>query len=546
MVASGAVAGYFPLRRRSGWDGRSFQPFAVAPSFGLADPELRLVDLDGDGVTDAIRSGARLECFFNDPGEGWSRTRLVPRRALSEFPDVSFSDRRIRWADFTGDGLTDIAMINDGHVDYWPSLGHGDWGPRVSMGNGPRFPWGYDHGRILLGDVDGDGLADLVYVDDGRVTLWLNRSGNAWSEPIAIRGTPPVAGSDLRLVDVLGTGIAGVLWSRDPTSAGSVSLSFLDFTGGRKPYLLAEKNNHAGALTHVEYAPSTRYYAEDERQRSTRWQTSLPFPVHVVAKVEVNDHFSGGTLTSEYRYRHGHWDGGEREFRGFGLVEQRDAELFDQAGAAPSRRAPPTINRTWFHVGPVGDEHGDWAALDLAGEYWPGDPNMLSDVALPAPAATPEARRVLRDAVRALRGSVLRTELYAPDGTDRADRPYHVGEKTYAVDALEPTAPERSGVFFARRVEARTTSWERGDDPLTVLYLHRPPRSVRRVGSVRPAPRRDLPGVPARLAEAGRSPARALSRDARPDRVRPSRRPGHIHPRPCLRHHLVRDHGHER
>jgi hypothetical protein len=32
------------------------------------------VDLDGDGGTDAIRSGIRLECFFNDPKEGWKET----------------------------------------------------------------------------------------------------------------------------------------------------------------------------------------------------------------------------------------------------------------------------------------------------------------------------------------------------------------------------------------------------------------------------------------------------------------------------------------
>ena len=46
------------------WARRSFRPYRLAPSFDLEDPEVRLVDLDGDGVTDAIRSGSRLECFF--------------------------------------------------------------------------------------------------------------------------------------------------------------------------------------------------------------------------------------------------------------------------------------------------------------------------------------------------------------------------------------------------------------------------------------------------------------------------------------------------
>ena len=53
------LAGYFPLRFDGLWDRTSFQRYAVAPTFNLEDPEVKLVDLDGDGVTDAIRSGTR-------------------------------------------------------------------------------------------------------------------------------------------------------------------------------------------------------------------------------------------------------------------------------------------------------------------------------------------------------------------------------------------------------------------------------------------------------------------------------------------------------
>ena len=35
---------------------------------------------------------------------------------------------------------------------------------------------------------------------------------------------------------------------------------------------------------------------------------------------------SNTKLVSTYRYRHGYFDGVEREFRGFAYVEQRDAE----------------------------------------------------------------------------------------------------------------------------------------------------------------------------------------------------------------------------
>src|SRR5262249_30708160 len=92
FVTTGALNGYFPLQHDGGWDRRSFRPHASAPSFALDDPEVKLVDLNGDGVTDALRTGSRLEHYFNDSAKGWYDVRLVERRPLEEFPDVVFSD----------------------------------------------------------------------------------------------------------------------------------------------------------------------------------------------------------------------------------------------------------------------------------------------------------------------------------------------------------------------------------------------------------------------------------------------------------------------
>lgn len=484
LVDTPGLSGYFPLRLSGGWDRGSFQTYAQAPSFTLDDPEVHLVDLDGDGVTDAVRSGARFEYYFNDRHDGWTTTARTERKSLDEFPNVNFSDHRVRWADMCGDGLEDVVYLHRGNVAYWPNLGRGRWGRRVQMPAAPGFPPTYDPKRVLFGDVDGDGVADLLYVDHQRVLLWINRSGNSWSDPIEITGTPGVAlGEEIRLVDLLGTGTAGVLWTRDPRGAGDDYGFFLDLTGGVKPYLLTEVDNHMGALTRIGYASSTEFYLRDHPNPRTRWRTSLPFPVPVVARVQVVDGISHGKLTTEYSYRHGCFDGGDREFRGFAFVEQTDTQTFDDYHQAdgpafnpvpPQYFSPPSHTRMWFHVGPVGDEFGEWSELDFSDEYWPGDQGLLGhtdavNAFLRSYPQTATSRRIKRDALRALRGSLLRTESYTLDGTALQHRPESVTESAYGLreDSPPPAGVLRPRIFFPHIVAERSTEWERGDDPLS-------------------------------------------------------------------------------
>ncbi|HEX7734847.1 MAG TPA: SpvB/TcaC N-terminal domain-containing protein [Ktedonobacteraceae bacterium] len=468
MVCNERFGGYYPLTAQELEGQRFYQPYRVTPSIDLKDPEVRLVDLTGNGITDAIRSGTRMECFFNDPIQGWNSVREVARRALDEFPNVNFSDSRVQLGCMTGDNLQDIVLIANGHVEYWPSLGHGNWGARIIMKNSPRFPYGYNPHYVLLGDVDGDGVADLVYVDDHKVSLWINQNGNSWSEEVSISGTPSVADANaLRLTDILGNGVSGVLWS-SPANGTQPSMHFLDFTGGVKPYLLSGIVNNSGAETHIEYASSIKYYLEDEQNRATRWKTSLPFPVQVISRVVSFDRFSGSSLTTEYFYHHGYWDGVEREFRGFGRVDQLDTLHYKDLGPSP-HYSPPTETRTWFHLGPISTQFaGRPYTADFTNEYWSEDPDVLPVPPLPAGLKS----RGERDALRALRGRILRTELYALDESNFATRPYQVSEHSHGV-RLEvkpgPGTPRIPGVYFPYTCAQRTTAWERGTDPYTIV-----------------------------------------------------------------------------
>ncbi|NUR62905.1 MAG: hypothetical protein HOV87_30265 [Catenulispora sp.] len=470
-------AGYFPMTFGGGWSRRSFQPYQVAPAANPTDPGVKLVDLDGDGITDILQTSARgLLATFNDrdPRQAWSRS--AP--ATGSAPDVDLADPRIRLADMTGDGLDDIVLIRSGGLQYWPNLGRNRWGEPVVMRRAPRFPDGYDPRRVLLGDLDGDGAADLLYVDDRKVLLWGNQTGNSWTEtPIVIPGTPAIVDTDhIQLSDLHGTGTAGVLFSRPADGSGRPHLWFLDPTGGVKPYLLTGIDNHLGAQTVIRYRSSAQEYLRDAASAATRWRTTLPFPVQVVSRVEIADAISGGRQTTEYRYHHGYWDGVEREFRGFAQVEQFDSESFADApksgpGSVPDGHfSPPTLTKSWFHPGPVAAvEPGDWTELDLSDEYWPGDAPMLSRPPQTVAFLKSLPRGARRSALRAMRGHPLRSELYALDGTSRADRPYTVIEALPGVreESAPPTGVQRERVFLPVPLATRNTQWERGSEPLT-------------------------------------------------------------------------------
>ncbi|GIJ51669.1 hypothetical protein Val02_85550 [Virgisporangium aliadipatigenens] len=305
--ADGEPAGFAPPGRA-----------VAAPAAGYGVAQIRLADLDGDRVPDLLFGGATPLVATGDGHGGYDRPR-----PLRDPPPVlaDLSRPQVHLTDMTGDGLTDLVEVRDGTVRYWPGLGRQRFGPMVTMTGPPRLPAGYDPRRLLLGDVTGDGAADALYVGDGSVTVWLNRCGNGFAPPVEIRGTPQVDGrAVVRLADLFGTGIGGLLWSGLGARGG---WAFLDLTGGVKPYLLTRVDNHCGASTELTWTTSTAHAVRD-RTAGRPWRTTLPFPVHVLAAARSVDWFSGTVLRSGFDYHDGLWDPGRREFRGFGRVERRD------------------------------------------------------------------------------------------------------------------------------------------------------------------------------------------------------------------------------
>ena len=486
LVSSGPLTGYYRTTFNEKWDPASFHAYNQSPSFNLEDSDVRLVDMDGDGMIDVLHTNLpHFEIYYNRGEKGWDPDiQHITRGSSEDFPDVNFGDPegRVKFADMSGDGIQDIVLIHDGRIDFWPHMGYGKFGKRITLRNAPRFGHGFDAKRIILSDIDGDGYCDLIYVDFDKTIICINQNGNSWSDPIVIHGTPQISDIDsVRAVDFMGNGTAGILWSYDYANFPGSNYKFLDLTGGIKPYLLNEMVNNVGAITKVKYRPSTWFFLQDQ-EKEFDWKTHLPFPVQCVSRVEVIDEISKGKLSTEYQYHHGYWDGEEREFRGFGRTDQRDTEVFEHYNSNGLHEkqnftpidammfSPPTETRTWFHLGPIHDDFGSGREADYIDEYWNGDPSMLerSEETNNFLRALPLSAK--RDAIRTLSGSILRTELYALDNSNLEERPYTVSESQYGLREefqLSDGEANRLNIFFPHLLAQRTTQWERGNDPMT-------------------------------------------------------------------------------
>jgi len=489
---SGTTPGFF--KRTDGtWE--RFRPFGSLPQIAWDDPGLRMIDLTGDGLADVLITDDNLFTWYASLGEdGFAEAgRVLQSRDEEQGPRLVDADgiQQIYLADMSGDGLHDLVRIRNGDVCYWPNLGYGRFGAKITMANAPVFdePDLFSARRLRVADIDGSGTADLIYLGRDGARLYFNQSGNGWSGVRQLSQFLPV--DDLATVtvaDLLGNGTACLVWSSPLPQHHGRQLRYIDLMSGQKPHLLINSSNNLGAETRVRYASSTKFYLQD-KAAGRPWVTRLPFPVHVVERVETYDWIGGNRFVTRYAYHHGFFDGVEREFRGFAMVEQWDTETMaalSESDGLPTgdnmddaSHVPPAYTKTWFHTGAFAD--GGVLAARFAGllgggpgEYyrepaWRGDDAEAAKRLLPQ-TVLPDGLTVdeQREGFRALKGSMLRQEIYARDGTVKADDPYTVTEQNFTVRMLQARGHNRHAVFLTHAREAINYHYERNpDDPRT-------------------------------------------------------------------------------
>ena len=494
--------GFFELDDENEWHG--FRSFRSTPNIDLRDANTRMLDLNGDGRPDVVITEENVFTWYPSEGrDGFSRAQKSPKSFDEEAgPHIVFADmtQTVFLADMSGGGMTDIVRIRNGEVCYWPNLGYGKFGAKVTMDNSPAFdhPDAFSSANIRLADIDGSGTTDIIYLGKNKFTCWKNLSGNRFGAARFEIDTFPAIHSQAKIsvVDLLGNGTACIVWSSPLLKDARAPLRYIDLMNSKKPHVMVAYKNNMGKEVSLEYTPSTKFYIEDKLAGRPS-ATKLHFPVHCVSKTITEDKISGYRFVSEYKYHHGYYDHPEREFRGFGMVEQIDAETFEdwkKAGASNVVEEPlhqePVVSRTWHHTGAFFGK--EMILSQFKQEYWYAemerqgfdaahheydlpDARLVADPALHTSIFDNLSAEEWQQAVRACKGMKLRSEVFAKDAvkfgnTEEAVRkeltPYTVTAQNCVIELLQPKGKNKHAVFVVKESEAITYNYERDpEDP---------------------------------------------------------------------------------
>ena len=235
-----------------------------------------------------------------------------------------------------GDGLQDLVRVDGAGVTYWPYLGNAAWAAPVDWRTRRRCRRRFDPDRLFLSDIDGDGCADLVYVDAERVLYWLNWRRHAvehpsrWPTP---RPPEPTKSASRTCAGAARPASSGPSPGRRDGAPTSSSTSWAAQTLPPQP----DRQRHGPAHPH-----RLRHHDRAGRPGSPSRpaETFLPFPVHCVVEVERCEATTGQCQRSRYRYGEARYDPDRRAFLQRVEVEQEGDDSI-----------ATLLTRSVFHVG---------------------------------------------------------------------------------------------------------------------------------------------------------------------------------------------------
>ena len=464
LVTQGHVNGYYTQDETKAESWLNFVPLDAIP-MEYFHPRAEITSLTGSGFADLALIGPRSIRLYSGSAQGWKKSKEVMQAEGVTLPIKNVNRRTlVAFSDVLGSGQQHLIKVDYQGVTCWVHLGNGKFSTPITVPGFSADRLKFNPNQLYLADLDGSGTTDIIYAQSTHLEVYFNQSGDQFvrGDDIALpNGVRFDNHCQLQVADVQGLGIASILLTKSyPTSQHWV-LSLQN----QKPWLLTSINNNMGLIQNLHYRSSAQYWLDEklsrQQQNKAKAVSHLPFALHTLWKTETVDEITQSRLTQTYHYRHGVWDGKEKEFRGFGCVEMTNAESF-KSEEDLADKTPSALTRQWFLTGkPVVD-------TQIPDEFWQGD-----DAAFPlfSPRFTQgegSAEKVCDDAIyqeqaywfeRGLQGQLRRKEIYGLDNTVVADVPYAVTEQRPQVRLIE--AQGRSPVVMPSVVESREYHYER-------------------------------------------------------------------------------------
>ncbi len=310
-----------------------------------------VLDCDGDRRDDLVRVHANSKIsVYRSNGDGTLEAPI--ETDLGNGPN---DPGCLMIGDFNGDGLADLLKIRSlsSRVYSHLSLGNGRFtaGTETDLGGAAIEP-----GRMLVADVDKDGLADVVrhYFNSSAVDCY--RSNGTGSFNSAAR-TDATFGALFKgyvaLANVDGRGGADLIRrSRN----GDI---YTAASNPNAPDLLVNAANGVGATFSLAYSSSAEFD-----------NLYLPFNVDSLAELTVDDG-NGIVATTRFSFADGYYDPKEASFQGFAEAERvlpdRSRELIRYHHGEYLRGKPQKLE----HLSPSGSLLSkttmSWSAAPLSG-----------------------------------------------------------------------------------------------------------------------------------------------------------------------------------
>lgn len=316
------------------------QDFAPFDNF----PSIEDIDLNGNGLIDL----PNWQC------SGSLQTSLPA--------EINLTNTQVKMVDMNGDRLKDAVWLREVNdqitVTYWPHMGSLKFAePQGISINNPSIV-GLQLDKLKLQDINGDGRADLVYVQPGKVKFWLQQyseQGLAWADTQAI-SAPNYSPQSTALMegDLNGNGTQDFAWV---SVSSDITPSYLDVSGDTKAHLLSVIDNGMGLRTQLSFRSMGNLQAEAFAQGQA-WNVSSPVAQQVVSKrsfilpLDTTGNGEHDRVEQTYTYRDAYYDPYKKQFRGFSFAR---VETLGDSNKGTQ------VSRHFFHTGaPDGqDNDGD-------------------------------------------------------------------------------------------------------------------------------------------------------------------------------------------